>query len=564
MRLKHKQSILFPALLALLSLVLAMRAFFGFCWSDESFYLTFSDRLWKGQQLMIDEWHPVQLYAVMVHPFLTIYRFFFGTAGMYLFLRLFYVAFSFGVAVYLYSTLARLSSSGAAFLCACLYLTYSRGDIWGVSYYNLFLSLGLLSVCLVLRGVEAAGRGRHGCLLFSGVCLAGSVLCVPYFAPFVIGFLVIALFTRYRKDALWAAAGIAGAAAAFLICVLPKDLKAVSENLRYILSDPEHTASPVKNLLRGLNEVACWYRKDGIILAVTAALAAILSVKTKLPGKPVCMLVLSIGAAASFYRHLGMETGFQNDTLVLFCLPLLALSWARRRISIRALLIRMMGISMMLALGLSSNTKATAFTSGLVVYAVGTVLQLEYLTRENREHSFRAWVCGLVCVTLVLSLNTRITRVYRDGPLETLNTTMTDGPVAGIRTTAEHAQQYQMLLSMLQELNDTYSPENHIFISKLMPWGYPASDFKCGAPTAWRTPLNSGRLESYYAIHPQSIPDIVVVLADNVGDYPGRPTPNKNTREGWLWDYMTEHQYLKVEYALADVYISPEASRREK
>lgn len=563
MRLNHEQNILFPALLALLSLVLAMRALFGFCWSDESFYLTFSDRLWKGQQLITDEWHPVQFYAVIVHPFLTVYRFFFGTTGMYLFLRLLYVAFAFGVSLYLYNTLARMSSSGAALLCACLYLTYSRGDIWGVSYYNLFLSLALLSACLALRDVETTGKGRDICLLFSGVCLAGSVLCVPYFAPFVIVFLVIVFFSQYRKDALWAAAGIAAAAVAFIICFLPKDMKAVLENLLYIFSDPEHTTGPVKNLLQGLSNVVFMYRKE-IILTVTAVLLVILSAKTKLPVNSVCMLVLSIGAAVSFYCHRGEETGFANYTLVLFCLPLLALSWAHRLISVRVLLIRILGIFMMISLGLSSNTRAIAFTSGLTIYAIGMVLQLEYLTRENREHSFRGWVTGLVCVTLLLTLNTRITKVYRDGPLETLNTPMSEGPAAGIRTTPEHAQQYQKLLTMLQELNNIYSPENHIFISKLMPWGYPVSDFKCGAPTVWRTPLNSARLENYYAIHPQCIPDIVVVLADNVGDYPGKTSPNENTREGWLWDYMAEHQYEKIEYALADVYISPEASRREK
>ena len=49
----------------------------------------------------------------------------------------------------------------------------------------------------------------------------------------------------------------------------------------------------------------------------------------------------------------------------------------------------------------------------------------------------------------------------------------------------------------------------------------------------------------------------MIVLKPEVGDYDDVKTPNANTLEGWLWDYMEEQQYTSVDYAYAQVYVSP-------
>ena len=561
--LKKKRDLLFPGLLVLLAVILAVRAFYGFCWSDESFYLTFSHRLLTGQQLIVDEWHPVQFYAAMLHPVFTAYRFLFGVTGIYLFARLSYVALALAVALFCYKTMVRYYASGAAFLCAAIYLSYSRGNIWGLSYYNLFLTLLVLALCLLLRCENAAGRQHR--LFLSGLCLAGSVLCVPYFAVAVILALGVGLFTRRRKDALWICAGVASAAAAFVLFFLPRDLGAVVENLRYILSDPEHTQGPLAIFLVNFRDVLFLYHRELLAaLLITAAVLVGKGLLPSVPAEPVCMVAITVGAALSLWRYRNAEAGFLNYTLVIYCLPLLALSWVTRRIDYRALAVRALGVTMGLCFGLSSNTEAMAFTIGLAMYAMGTVLQLEYLTRQGRERRYRLWGMALVCLCLVMTMQTRIRQVFRDGPLSTLDTVMEQGPAAGIHTTTVHAEQYEGLLALLEELDSTYSPENSIFISKLMPWGYLVTDIPCGAPTAWRTAMDSPRLESYYTEHPDRIPEIVVILSTEVGDYPNNPSPNENASDGWLWDYMTENQYEKTEHAYAEVYVAPWAIRKEK
>lgn len=82
---KRNSGHLYAAALTAAAVVLAVRAMYGFCWSDESFYLTFAQRLWNGQKLILDEWHPVQFYSVLFYPILSLYHALFGNRGIYLF-----------------------------------------------------------------------------------------------------------------------------------------------------------------------------------------------------------------------------------------------------------------------------------------------------------------------------------------------------------------------------------------------------------------------------------------------------------------------------------------------
>ena len=548
---RGKKSIfLYAALLTVLAAGLCVRALYGFCWSDESFYLTFAQRLWNGQQLILDEWHPVQFYSAIFYPVLTAYKFFFGTEGIYLFARILYVVLSWGVSLFVLLTFRKYTKPFPAFLCAALVLSYSRGNIWGLSYYNLFLLLTITALCLLLRG-----RGRRGLLLLSGLCLGFSVLCVPYFALFVLLAVGLALVKReYRKDALWVLGGICVGAVYFLVFFLPRDLGAVIENLSCVLSDPEHSGGPFVNLLAALRDVKLlFYWEAGIVLLG----AVLLFLGDRFLPKPMgCLpglLVSLAGAVLSLWRYRRGETGFAYYPYALFTIPCVLLLYLKQKSNPFAICLQLTGICMGLAMALSSNTEALAFLVGITVYVMGVIVMLDLSDRLI----VRGFSAGLAGVVLLLTFGSRFSTVFRDAPLSQLDTAMTQGPAAGIHTTADHARQYGELVSMLQELEENYGSDAPVFISKLMPWGYLALDNPCGAPTAWRTPVDSPRLSQYYESHPDSIPQIVIVLKPEVGDYDDVGTPNANTLEGWLWDYMEEQQYTSLDYAYARVYVSP-------
>ena len=546
---KRNSGHLYAAALTAAAVVLAVRALYGFCWSDESFYLTFAQRLWNGQKLILDEWHPVQFYSVLFYPILSLYHALFGNRGIYLFAREVYVAVAWGTALLLFYTLRRKTFPLTAFLCAGLYLCYSRGNIWGLSYYNLFLTFCLLFVCLAVRK-----RPWAWCL--GGVCLAAAVLCVPYFALFVIPGLIAALcIPKQRKRAWWTLLGECILAAVFLLFFLPKDIGGVLASLKEILSDPEHSGGPVHYLAAAIRDVKLLYYYEALLTAFAGAVL-LLGVKLlpkrfgALPG----LLIAACGAVVSLWRYRNGELGFAYYQFAIFCLPAMALCWVKREISRPALLLRILGIAMGLSMAMSSNTEAITFTVGLPVYAMGVLMQLSALPRGGEGALLRRFGAVLACAVLCLSFAVRLSSVFRDGPLNTLTEPMASGPAAGIRTTREHAEQYAGILAMLEELEDTYSSENRIFFTSILPWGYLAADFPCGAPTAWRTKLDSPQLESYCETHP--MPAIVVVLEPQVGASPDKPMLNENSFSGRFWEKL-QADYTPLEYPYATVYLSP-------
>ena len=534
--------------LVLLAAVLAVRALYGFCWSDESFYLTFAQRLWNGQKLILDEWHPVQFYSVIFYPVLTLYRAINGTEGIYLFARFFYLFLALGVSELVFFTFSKEEQILPSFLCAASVLAYSRGNIWGLSYYNLFLLLVMTALCLAIRG-----RGRWLMNVLSGVCVGFAVLCVPYFAIFVVPTLIWGLWKReHRSQTLWMVLGIVLSAAYFLLLFLPKDLGAVISSLKTILSDPEHSDGPVAYFFDAVLDVKQIYKKE--IIFVLFCWAFLLFTRKFLPSKSWAELpafgLLFLGALYSFWTRRWWETGFSAYLFCLFCLPL----FQRGATATIDSLLSCVGIAMSISMAMSSNTESIGFTVGLCVVSMGFVFRLSR-AEFRRKFLSVVFACCMVATTLFSHFFT----VYRDGPLKTLSAPIRQGPAAGLYTTVESAEQYDQVLAMLEDLEEQYSAENPIFFTKLLPWGYLACDFPCGAPTAWRTPLDSLRLEPYYESHPDSIPTIVVVLNPEIGRNPDLSVPNKNSQEGWLWDYMQAHSYTEIEYPCARVYVSPDA-----
>lgn len=547
--------------LVAVGVVLLYRGRYGFCWSDESFYLTFSQRMWNGQHLILDEWHPVQFYSVLFYPVLSLYHSLFGTEGIYLFARSLYTLLALAASLLLYATLCKKEKPLISFLCAGLLLSYSRGNIWGLSYYNLFVLLCVSAWCMFLQGQGIPGKKRKALFLLGGVFLSGAVLCVPYFALFVILGVAVALVYRPGREAgTWSLLGICIAAAVFIVAFLPKDFAGILSNLQQIFTDPEHAGGPITNLVAAIRDVKMlYYYEAGLVILSMLVLLIGAKLFPKSIGTLPGLLIALAGAAVSFWRYRLAETGFAAYTFALFCLPELSLCWFRRQISIQALSLRLLGAAMGLSMALSSNTEAIAFTVGLPVYAMGVVLQFASL--PDTEKNLRIVSIILVSATLAMTLFSRLTSVFRDGPINTLSVSVTRGPAKGIRTTKLHAQQYESILEMASDLNDTYTPDNTVFFSKILPWGYLTVDFSCGVPTAWRTPLDSLRLESYSETH--DLPDIVVVLHPELGDHATNAFPNDNHLSGWLWEQMQEKQYQHLEYSCADVYVSPDADRKE-
>ena len=127
-------------ILGLSVLILLWKSFYGFCWSDESFYLSVTDRFFRGDMPIRDEWQPTQLENVLNVPLYALYITVTGSNdGIYLFFRLVYVILE-GIAAFSIFTLLKKSvSEFTAFLASMFMLYYSHLNIATISYYTISL-----------------------------------------------------------------------------------------------------------------------------------------------------------------------------------------------------------------------------------------------------------------------------------------------------------------------------------------------------------------------------------------------------------------------------------------
>ncbi len=542
---------LYVYVLMLFGIILLIRSKYSFCWSDESFYLTFAQRLWNGQQLIVDEWHPTQFYSVILFPLLSLYHLLFGNNGIYLFVRILIIVLSLITSIFLYFTLCKRTSCLLSFICSSFYLLYSRGNIWGYSYYNLFLTFCVLMLCFAENSRN--GKLSKLFLIISGICASFAVLCMPYFAIFLLIAIFIGLCVkRTRKESFFVLIGVFITAVYFLLFYFPKDLSNALINLKQIINDPEHVSGLFYNLYVSMSDATRRYLFEIIFLFLFLIIEKCLLLKNKYFKFKIVLYFCAM--LISYIAHMNDETGFTLYTFACFSTALIILLNFNKNIDCFALSLMILGILTSLSMAMGSNTYSIAFSVGMPIYAMGIVLQFDKLQITNKTISD---MFILFCfVTISFMFLSRITYVYRDDNLQELNVKLDRGVAEGLYTSNEHAEQYYQVIDMIEDLENKYDKSNTIFFTKILPWGYVQTNFKCGAPTAWRTPLNSARLKDYYEIHENLIPSIVVVLKDDMGKYSYDQRPNENVYDGWLLEYMVSNNYQHYSYSCADVYVS--------
>ena len=135
---------------------------------------------------------------------------------------------------------------------------------------------------------------------------------------------------------------------------------------------------------------------------------------------------------------------------------------------------------------------------------------------------------GVFVCMLAITFYLRIVNVYRDAPISELDARIPEGIAKGIYTTEEHLAQYTDVYDMIDGYClDTSkfevisgNPKGNILFSKVLPWGYAASNLSCGYPTTWRsTAYSKDQLDIYYDIHPDKRPDVIIILDDVYGSY---------------------------------------------
>lgn len=557
-------------ILAACSIGLFIRSFYSFSWSDESFYLTLAHRFWLGERVIVDEWFTTQLSTLLLLPFYALYQGMTGgNEGVYLYFRLLYLGISIFIAFFTYFKLKKRNLRMASLICALLYLLYSRANIGGMSYYNMTLSCVLLAVILLYDQIYEKEWGKNK-LYLTGILLAFAIINTPYLAfPYVVIGMYLLFKKQYgffRREILMVIAGTIMIAILYVGYILYKvPANELLLNIPYILNEPElQRTNPILAIPVILARIIWRYKWTIWISTLLTIYIFYKKRKNVLFSKKEINLLVNINLIVfiiNSYLAQGL-LGCIYIAGVLFAVPVIYTFGRWQKIDKNIIgLFGIAGMSLILGFSFSSDTGLDAMTIGFVILAMGAVLLIFQLGEVKREQILLGTVLVVFSIMIFQTGILRFFSVYRDAPINQLNTQITSGPAKYLYTTEEHTRQYDELRAAI---NQYVREDDLVFYSKSCFWSYLCSNNEYGVPSSWRMAFDSPRLQEYYELNPEKIPTCIFVLNPAYGSFESSliqnnekvPYPNENNIAGYLYDYIERCGYNKIELECATIYRS--------
>lgn len=557
---KRKEAIAY-GFLTIVAILLFLRNFFSFTWSDESFYLTLVHRFWLGEKMIADEWFTAQTISPLLLPFYSLYqKITGGNEGVYFYFRTLYWCISTATCIYSYQVLKKYHQIENALAASLLYYLYSRANIGGMSYYNMTLTLTLLG-CLLLYDQLMKESTSYGKCIIIGILWALAVVSTPYLSVvYLVAFFSAFCMKRGRKQwksILCILFGSAVMAILYLRFLLSRT--SISEllfNIPYILNEPELQKTNPLLVLPLMAARIGWRYKWTIVPYGIGVVVSLVSILRKNHTEKKKRIIL-LGNLLIFFGNVILSWGMIGCIniayvlfIFLFWLSEVEGKWEKR--DIQLLIFFIVGACLSLAFSFSSDTGLDAMSIGFVLLAMSSML---WFGKQKKEKI--AW--GLVSILLLETTVLRLFSVYRDAPIGELNTQLNRGPGKYLFTTEEHQHQYE---KVLEDIEAYVRPEDRVLYSQSCFWSYLCGNNAYGTPSSWRMPLNSRRLEEYFTLYPEKIPTCVVVFHPEYGNFSSSliqgnevaKEPNFNFTEGFLYEYMMEQDYQIIQGKTAKIY----------
>ena len=548
------------------------RSFYGFDWSDETYYTALSFRFILGDRLFLNSWDIHQTSSVVTIPLVALYRFLSGnTDGILLFMRLCYVGLTGIVALYALYVLTENGTVVTAAVSACLIILFVPGNIGTWSYNTMSLQFMFLSWLML---VNEKRRMRTIRLIFSGVFYALSVQCYPYLflvLPVYMAWFIVYSYREINHNIIkpqwiWLI-GLLTICVCFILYILitsASEIEKLLSNLGYLFSDPEHPAKNYLVSLRGyFASLASVMGKTGIvIISMSFVLLLFFLLQKNIDRKHLkdVLVIILIGLTAACFYQVWISLPDDPSCINMLALPLAlvgpALYFLIGRKGGALVPLYFSGWIFSLTVHLASNNGLNHSVYPLILSSIAVISYVGACLKSNDiPHAVRSYLEKIIVITgsavlIMILLGTgylRVSYVYRDESIPKLTTRMEDGPTAGLYTTKESALKYEEVIAAIHK----YAPDTGTaFYTKLLPFGYLSENLRPATPSIWRTPVNSPRLSQYYDLYPELKPDFIFVVDDNYGI-----SNENNQMEGALSEMLNEIDYGKIDLECGTVYL---------
>ncbi len=602
-------------LLAAGFIILIIRAMFGFCWSDETFYISTTHRFYMGDSIFYNEWFPTQLSSLCLLPFHALFvKITGGTDYIVLYFRILYVFFETICAYITFSIIKKHHGFVTGTAAMLITLFYSHLNIATLSYYTMSVLFYLLAMLFIYDIINTDKPYNNKELVLAGFCFAISVLNLPtlVIVYFILVILLAACFIL-RKTSIFDSfnkvydrikpvyvffytfIGILIPSVAFAVyTLLTVNISNFINAIPYVLSDDEHELSaiyPLKKMYLSLNESYGRFAKLCYLLIAISIFFYIVDVCVRNIKKcsnrfsllfklketvdkrqdliesladKVRLVLFSLDLCmfiALLYKSYS-HTGYTQSVLMLFGLILFLISKSRNYEAF--IMFYISGLTFSLVYSYSSNGMLYVLSIGHFVASIGCLILISDFIKAHKWNKFISFsLYSIICVSVIITVILRVTNIYRDDSLENLKVKIDRGPGAMIYTNADHYEKYTNVYNTITEKcqKNSFSGNNKtLLVSNLLPYAYLCTDLSVAAPTVWRNPMGSERLKEYYEIIPERIPDIIFKVDEEYGTYETcgdveyDPTPNANDSEGYIYDLIEELGYESEKTACGVIY----------
>ena len=490
---------------------LFIRAPYGWCFNDEPFIITLAQRLYNGDHLILDEWHPAQVFGPVLLPFYWVFRLFSAdNTGILLTFRYIYCVLWWGTCLVVFYVVNKHTNSALTALCAFVYLIlFSPLDNMTLSYTSIGLMCCLLLSCIILEVKELSRKSEAALSVILSICATILCLCSPYMAGVYILIIIIAICKRKKKHFKWGEnlfriVRWSGCCSVFFFIIIflgfvrkeGESWKTYLDCIQMVVEDPDHMNT---SILNGLKDCLIQLVKYNYVYSTIIGISIACSLYKK--GLRKIRLVLSLlcvlGYLYAVYCYLSNDVyvKFNQQMIDLALLGLVAFALLEEKPWDLFISFTVTGLIYTFMNNLASNTGILSTGMTLSVCGVGSIAYIMELCQELRKqylykrriHFLIPFICAGIMMTQFSSeLFTKIIRQYWDEEPAVLTETIQVGAAKGLKTTPERKEEYEKQYEELKSLLDLVEEkEEKRFVSfTASPIVYLDADLKFGTFTA--------------------------------------------------------------------------------
>ena len=511
-RLSPSSAVAVAAAIAVVGIT-SWRNLYGVDLTDESFYVVLPWRFADGARPFVDETTVAQQAGLLVFPFVWVWRELVGVDGVVLFVRHLQLLFSLLVAAAVFIGLRDvLRNASAALLAAVAAVAFVPFDIHSLSYNT--LGGGLLTAGCMLGYRSLAPRSSSRWLVVAGVCHGLAVFAYPSLAMAVVAGFAARLALdppRWRREVVaFGLPSLAVFGVAMGVVVGSAGVHAVADGYRRSSRYLGHSSSAGK-LAEVFDHQWTTLHYWWLLLPALTLLLLVWRGRRQLAVPllvvlPLLCVPVSAGRALDSYTS-SLEFVAHYGALAL---PLLVLVWQRADARRLFAAVWVPALLAGFATAWSSNNGAVNFGVGFLpaifVTTAFLVWSLEAVTTARL-----GFLPALAVPALLLVLGWP---AYRDGPMSTLDATVSSGPFAGLRTSLNK----KLWLEEIARDLDRVGPHCRIVFFRDFPAGYLVSHSQADTSSAWIATIPGDKTDAYqqtflrYWRRHYGFPDVAVMM----------------------------------------------------